>query len=55
MQEYFNAINYENPWTNEEKEKHKKQQEYNEFENFKAKRRKFANYHNRKYGGGKNG
>ena len=22
-QEYFNAINYENPWTNEEKEKHK--------------------------------
>ena len=22
-QDYFNAINYENPWTNEEKEKHK--------------------------------
>lgn len=36
----------------EEKEKHKKQQEYNEFENFKAQRRKFANYHNKKYGGG---
>ena len=38
----------------EEKEKHKKQQEYNEFENLKAQRRKFANYHNRKYGGGEN-
>ena len=34
------------------KKQKKKQQEYNEFENFKAQRRKFANYHNKKYGGG---